>query len=101
MGEGSYTQGLNFRRLGSCLAYGASANCFYFPLRQECYCGNVLASQSATVPDADCNMACAGNATEACGGSNRMSLFTNGQPAPLPPVTNPGPGLWTSQGCYT
>jgi hypothetical protein len=99
--EGLYTQGLNFRRLGSCLAYRVSINFFYLLFSQECYCGNALASQSTVASDSDCNMACAGNVTEACGGSGRMSLFTSGQPAPPPPVTNPGPGLWTSQGCYT
>ena len=46
-------------------------------------------------------MGCSGNTTEACGGSNRITLFGNGKPAPAAPVTNPGPKDWTFVDCYT
>jgi WSC domain len=46
----------------------------------QCFCGNAL--QGAAVADnADCDMPCDGDANEICGGSARLSVFTNGQPA--------------------
>ncbi|KAH0543417.1 hypothetical protein FGG08_002275 [Glutinoglossum americanum] len=62
------------------------------------YCGNTLAATGAPAAEGSCNMGCSGNAAEACGGPNRLTLFHSGQ---TPPSTNPGPGLWSSLGCYT
>ncbi|KAL7928405.1 glycoside hydrolase family 55 protein [Trichoderma chlorosporum] len=47
----------------------------------ECYCGNSLANGATIAPDgnAQCNMACAGNAAETCGGSNRLDIYSFGQ----------------------
>jgi hypothetical protein len=46
-------------------------------------------------------MACSGNTTEVCGGSNRISIYGSGG-TPLPgPFTNPGPPGWSSVGCYS
>ncbi|KAI9784611.1 MAG: hypothetical protein M1839_001833 [Geoglossum umbratile] len=46
----------------------------------QCFCGNSL--QGATAADsADCNMPCDGDANQICGGSARLSVFTNGQSA--------------------
>lgn len=47
----------------------------------ECYCGNAITGGSALVagntPDmTGCNMVCSGNATEYCGGSNRINMYT-------------------------
>lgn len=47
----------------------------------ECYCGNSIVGGSALVagstPDlTGCNMLCSGNATEYCGGSNRLNMYT-------------------------
>ena len=61
-------------------------------------CGNSLASGSGPAPTADCNTACSGNATEACGGGNRLNLFWSGTTGPQ---TNLGVGNWTFSGCYT
>ena len=33
----------------------------------ECYCGSFLASSAVLESDTDCNMPCAGDATELCG----------------------------------
>jgi hypothetical protein len=43
----------------------------------ECYCDNQLRNGGGPAPDgnAGCNMACNGNATDFCGGSNRLNLF--------------------------
>lgn len=45
-------------------------------------------------------MACSGNGAEACGGPNRLTLFTSGGTPPPDPVHNPGPAGWAWQGCY-
>ena len=46
----------------------------------ECYCGNTVGGGSAVVlgstPDVTgCNMVCSGNATEYCGGPNRINIY--------------------------
>jgi WSC domain len=41
----------------------------------ECFCGNTLAAGSVAATDGRCNMVCAGNATEYCGGPNGISLY--------------------------
>lgn len=43
----------------------------------ECYCDNSLKGTGAPAPDgeAQCNMACSGDATEICGGPNRLTLW--------------------------
>jgi hypothetical protein len=61
-------------------------------------CGNSLASGSGSAPTSDCNMACSGNATEACGGPNRLNLYWSGTTGPS---TNLGVGNWSFSGCYT
>ena len=47
----------------------------------ECYCGNAIGGGSALVagstPDVTgCNVVCSGNATEYCGGPNRLNIYT-------------------------
>ena len=42
-------------------------------------------------------MACAGDATEKCGGPARMNFYVNGNT----PSVNPGHNGWAYQGCYT
>ena len=64
----------------------------------ECFCSNVIGSGSAKTPAGDCNMGCSGNSSEACGGPNRLTVFSN--PAAIP-VHDPGPNGWTFIGCYT
>jgi glucan endo-1,3-alpha-glucosidase len=38
----------------------------------QCYCGNTLGAQASAT---DCNVACAGDATQMCGGSWRLSVY--------------------------
>jgi len=42
----------------------------------ECYCGDSLEAGSVLTAETDCNTACGGNATELCGGSNRLNVYT-------------------------
>lgn len=48
----------------------------------------------------DCNMLCAGDRTEYCGGSSRLNLYLNSSASVVPSV-NPGIANYTYQGCYT
>lgn len=41
----------------------------------ECWCGAVLASGSSAVDESQCNVNCAGDATQKCGGGKRLSLY--------------------------
>ncbi|KAL2063582.1 hypothetical protein VTL71DRAFT_5387 [Oculimacula yallundae] len=83
-----------------CISFCEAAGYIYAGTEygEECYCGNKIATGSVPAPSTDCNVPCSGNATEPCGGPNRLNLFWNGQTGP---TTNPGPGLWEFAGCYT
>jgi hypothetical protein len=73
-------------RTSAPLTHSSSAN-------RQCvkYCGPTLPVQSGTT---GCSMPCAGDASEACGGPDRLTVYTSFS-------TNPGPAGWTSLGCYT
>ncbi|TFK38505.1 hypothetical protein BDQ12DRAFT_723345 [Crucibulum laeve] len=69
----------------------------------ECYCGNTLVDGAVVADAATCNMGCAGNATQACGGPNRLSVYTStgnvtALPVPTPLQINL-PGQWVYKGC--
>lgn len=69
----------------------------------ECYCGNAFAGGStgggSVPPESECNMACAGDATQTCGAGSRLSVYTSGQTVPGAPVLPTG---WSSQSkCIT
>ncbi|TDZ74316.1 WSC domain-containing protein [Colletotrichum trifolii] len=64
----------------------------------ECYCGSALASGGVLANEADCTTPCNGNATQPCGGPNRLSLYKTS--LLVGPTVNPGIGDWTSIGCY-
>ena len=74
----SYTSGTAMTE-ESCIAYCGGKGTAYAGIEyaSECYCGNILDSTSSAAPATDCNMACSGNATEACGAGNRLTLFNN------------------------
>ncbi|MCJ1398945.1 hypothetical protein MMC11_002146 [Xylographa trunciseda] len=71
----------------------------------QCFCGNNIVNGGALAPeDTDCNVACAGNSKETCGGGNRMSIYSHGPVQVLQPpsVQKTGlPGSWTYSGCIT
>lgn len=46
--------------------------------RRQCFCGNaILNGGTRADSDSECNTPCAGNGTEICGGSNRLSKYSN------------------------
>jgi hypothetical protein len=93
----------------------------------QCFCGNALENGGGPAPDGStyCNMACAGNANETCGGPNRLDLYQlNGTSASATSTTSASsttgpsgtvtasstttsgpiptdlPTNWTYEGCY-
>ncbi|KAL8784983.1 MAG: hypothetical protein Q9213_003644 [Squamulea squamosa] len=42
----------------------------------QCYCGNAYANPTTKVADGECGYACGGNAAQACGAGNRLSVYT-------------------------
>ncbi|KAF2761337.1 WSC-domain-containing protein [Pseudovirgaria hyperparasitica] len=85
-----------------CISY-CSQNGFIYAGTEyagECYCGARLSSTATESPDSDCNMACNGDAAQACGGPGRLTVYWNGQSPAADPIVNPGPAGWKSLGCY-
>lgn len=41
----------------------------------ECYCNTAIVNGGAPAEAGDCNMLCAGNSTEYCGGPNRLNMY--------------------------
>ncbi|KAH6905304.1 copper radical oxidase [Coprinopsis sp. MPI-PUGE-AT-0042] len=69
----------------------------------ECWCSNTLVNGAEKVLDGQCSMGCAGNATQACGGPNLLSVWTSTgnvtvQPIPVIQTTNL-PGQYQYRGC--
>ncbi|KAI1621836.1 WSC domain-containing protein [Exophiala viscosa] len=65
--------------LAECASIAQTSNYKYFGLEysDECWVGNTLASTGTTLAEGKCDMTCAGNTSEICGGSNALSLFQN------------------------
>ena len=85
----------------------------------ECYCddeiegGNAIATGGSDPTQNECSMTCAGNASELCGGPNRLNLYTINPnitvslPIPTATVAPTGPTTvgditnWSYLGCYS
>ncbi|KAJ7720043.1 galactose oxidase [Mycena metata] len=69
----------------------------------QCFCGNELVEGSVSVPNSECNMACGGNSSQACGAGDRLSIYSTTQNItvlPVPVAQNTSlPGFWEYQGC--
>ena len=67
----------------------------------ECFCGNKIGKSGEVAPEEDCNMPCAGNEYELCGGPSRMNVFhdVTSQQVDTGPWTNAGPPGWGFMGC--
>ncbi|TDZ26026.1 WSC domain-containing protein [Colletotrichum orbiculare MAFF 240422] len=61
----------------ACAAFCAKGSWQYMGLEyaRECYCGDTTNAGSVPALLKECNMQCAGNKTEYCGGGNRLDLF--------------------------
>ncbi|KAK6340482.1 hypothetical protein TWF730_002233 [Orbilia blumenaviensis] len=54
---------------------GGSFNYAGLEYTSECWCGPYLSELSQKLEDAQCNLGCAGNNSEACGGALRVSVY--------------------------
>lgn len=74
------THASNAMTIGECGAFCQSSGFLWFGLEysSECYCGNgldVTSSNTTLLADSGCGMPCSGDATEVCGGPNRLSVY--------------------------
>ncbi|KAI1328804.1 heme peroxidase [Xylariaceae sp. FL0255] len=73
--------------LETCATFCQDYHYFGVEYSRECYCGNVPDPSSNETAVSDCSMTCSGDASEFCGGSNRLDIFysntTNGPSQPL------------------
>ncbi|KAJ7280578.1 hypothetical protein C8J57DRAFT_1711667 [Mycena rebaudengoi] len=68
---------------------------------RQCFCGDELVNGAEPADESDCNTACAGNSTQACGAGDRLSVYSTTPnitifPVPVPQNTS---GFWDYQGC--
>lgn len=94
-----YTRMTNQACRSSCAQYG-----FAFAATQygsSCFCGNTFGKYgeaASASPPRSCNLGCAGNPNEVCGGEWANSLSLTGAPPPAP--TDGGQCLVKAQGTY-
>jgi|SRR5690242_19832405 len=83
----------------SCVAFCNTAAHPYAGVEygSECYCGLTIGSGSSKANDSECGFSCPGNANEACGAGNRLSVFYT--EALDSTRTNPGPEGTQRIGC--
>ncbi|KAF8346390.1 glyoxal oxidase N-terminus-domain-containing protein [Amanita rubescens] len=94
--------GTTSNTIQSCIA-GCQSQNFTVAGTEYSDCGNELANGAAIAPQTDCSVGCSGNATEACGGPNRVSVYSSHEPVialPVPTTQKTGlPGAWSYAGC--
>jgi Domain of unknown function (DUF1996)/WSC domain len=86
-----------------CAAYCTSRNYAYFGTEyaQECYCSNTISSVSVTQLGTDCSMNCRGDSSQKCGGSSRLSLWSNVAYVAPHNLANVNNGQFSYVGCFT
>jgi len=75
--NGGVTESLELMTVDTCLAYCAGGNYAFAGLEytKECYCSQLLSALSAKLPESSCNLACAGNSSQVCGGSLALTVY--------------------------
>lgn len=68
----------------------------------QCFCGMGISNGGVrATADTECSSTCAGDTTQICGGPDRLSIVSQGEPGVvLPPAPIGQVGSWTYQGCY-
>ncbi|KAG8819183.1 hypothetical protein FRC17_010573 [Serendipita sp. 399] len=78
------------RCVDGCAAAGFSAAGLEY--NRECFCGNTNTPASDAVDINECNSPCFGDASQFCGGGNRILVYSKTYyPPPPPPPSNPNP----------
>ncbi|KAF2817554.1 WSC-domain-containing protein, partial [Mytilinidion resinicola] len=106
--QGTYNAG-GTNSAQSCLLFCTSGGFAYAGMEYsiECFCSNAILAGTSAQDAADCNMACNGDKSEFCGGSNRLNLYqvtstaTSSATTSAPPSAEPLPTGWTARGCYS
>ncbi|KAK1749886.1 glyoxal oxidase [Echria macrotheca] len=100
LGGGGYVDTVNMTA-ESCIDYCSTRGLPYAGTEwyHECFCGSSLAPGGVLASNQDdCNTACTGDSSQACGGPNRLSMFYSSQP--VGPQPNAGLADWSYLGCY-
>lgn len=84
-----------------CLAYGGNGSYPYCGVEDgnQCYCGYSIQSSATPANVNECNMTCAGNSTQTCGGFWKIFIYSYGHP--VTPVNKPLVNGLQYNGCYT
>jgi hypothetical protein len=83
----------------TCAALGFSISGLEY--HTQCFCGNQIGNGGTkATSESECNTPCGGNPSQDCGGPNRMSIFSIGEPKIVgPPAPVKAVGDWVYQGC--
>ncbi|TVY41629.1 putative fungistatic metabolite [Lachnellula subtilissima] len=71
------SESLELMTVDTCLTYCAGGNYAFAGLEytKECYCSQLLSALSARLPEVICNLPCAGNSSQVCGGSLALTVY--------------------------
>ncbi|GIZ48665.1 hypothetical protein CKM354_001171600 [Cercospora kikuchii] len=70
----------------------------------ECFCGRTLHTDSRPATDNRCNMKCAGDNSQICGGPDGLTLYTllnSDSSSPSSPIVVPSSNGYIAQGCFS
>ncbi|KAI0065291.1 WSC-domain-containing protein [Artomyces pyxidatus] len=84
---------VNFCSSQSYILAGLESGC-------TCYCDNFYENILESVGNNECDVPCAGNYTESCGASDRVSVYHAPGGNLAVPTFVPSVGLWKGLGCY-
>lgn len=98
------TTASNTMTLETCATFCEGFTYFGVEYSTECFCGNAIRGTAA--PESECTELCAGDATEWCGGPNRLNVYTTAAtttdptPADVPtPTASPAAEMTTVTSC--
>jgi hypothetical protein len=114
--KGCYVDGPGYRIMGfqqadsssqtvaSCSSKCASLNYTIAGMEysSQCFCDNFIRQNGSLASlDSQCSMACSGNSSQACGGPDRLSVWSSQTTLKVlkKPIAYPTVGNWTYQGC--
>ncbi|TVY47120.1 putative fungistatic metabolite [Lachnellula occidentalis] len=72
------SESLPLMTVDMCLGYCAGGGYAFAGLEytKECYCSQLLSALSAKLPEEKCDLPCAGNSSQVCGGSLALTVYT-------------------------
>lgn len=99
--------GVEYGMLGTCSIDRESLANVIDISGNECFCDSQIASTASVATDGRCNMPCAGNSTQICGGPNGINILNSTTPVgpgtggPVQGVNETAILPFKYQGCYT